>query len=274
VNAPARRLLLRGAPERLAQALDLLHVHADVRGVEEREGECEVWLAAGSPARLPRPVGVEVTDLPVTADLFAHTGRERDAPVLVAADLCVRPPWVAPPPGFAGIDLVVPRGGAFGSGEHASTRAALLALHRYWPAAAVGAMADVGTGSGILVAYGARRRAALLVGCDIDPAAARAAADLVPRLRAVCGRPRALRVRAGVVAANLAAPELRDELADITALFAGPGLLVVGGLRGPQEAEACRRACAALGLRAEAPPVVVEPFTALAFAARAPAGPP
>ncbi len=264
MTEPLRRLLLEGAEPALAAALDRLHVQADVRGVEERDGACEVWLGGVLP--LPQLEGVRARELPIAADLFLHTGLEQDAPILVAKDLCVRPPWVQRLPHFVGIELVLPRGGAFGSGEHASTRAALLALHRCWPRDLVDTLIDVGTGSGILALYGAARGARHLFACDIELNAARAAVELLPGLRAVCGSPRTLSLRADVVVANMTATELGDELAELARLWRGaPGLLVLGGLRGQAQVDACCAATATLGLPLQSR-VAVDEFTALAFA--------
>lgn len=254
------RLLLRGDAADREAALDLLHVQADVLGVEERADALEVWLAADPPAALAAfAVAVEV--LPITPDLFAHTGREHDVPVLVAPDLCVRPPWVERPAGFVGVDVVVPRGSAFGSGEHASTRAALLALHRAWPAR-VDTLLDVGTGSGILARYGATRGARRCFACDIERPAARAAADLVPGLRAVCGGPEVFSLSVDLLVANMTAAELAATLPELRRLWCGRGLFVLSGLRGATQVDACLAAQHAHGF---GPPqrLDVDEFTAL-----------
>ncbi|MEZ5964477.1 MAG: 50S ribosomal protein L11 methyltransferase [Planctomycetota bacterium] len=263
-----RRFALRGAAADMARALDFLHVHADVRGVEEREGECEVWIEGCLPASAASlsPSGLALDELEVDASMFAHTGLERDAPVLVAPDLCVRPPWVAPPRGFAGIDLVVPRGSAFGSGEHASTQATLQALHACWPTEEVGTCVDVGTGSGILALYARARGARRLVACDVDPGAAAAAAALVADAWVFAGEAAALDERAAVVVANMTAGELAGSLPAIAALWDGRGLLVLGGLRGAEEVDECEGACVRLGLTVGARRFVREAFAALAYA--------
>jgi hypothetical protein len=111
VIARAFRLTGSGAPA----ALDRLHVHADVCGAIEEGGAVTVWLAGELPSvDLP---DVEVRELTQDAGPEA-TGLERDAPIHVCSDLVVRPPWVPRPDGFAGLELIVPRGMAFGSGEH------------------------------------------------------------------------------------------------------------------------------------------------------------
>jgi len=259
-----RRLRLSGADDVRARALDVLHVRAEVRGVEERDGECEVWLEGAAPDLL-HLAGLAVDELPITAAMFAHTGREHDAPLLVAADLCVRPPWVERPMDFAGIDLVVPRGSAFGSGEHASTRAALLGLHGAWPES-VTTFLDVGTGSGILALYARARGVPCIVACDLDPSAARAAAALLPSALVYAGEAAALAARAEVVVANLTAAELERARAAIVARWTRRGTLVLSGLRGDAEVEACRRACARDGLAPSDRQTVAE-FTALVFTA-------
>ena len=123
MNDPAavRVYVLTGADA--AMALDWLHVHADLQGVMEEDLAITVWLAGELPT-LPF-ADLAVRELPVDATQPPVTGLEQDTAILVAGDLLVRPPWVERPAGFAGIELLVPRGNAFGSGEHASTQAAL-----------------------------------------------------------------------------------------------------------------------------------------------------
>jgi hypothetical protein len=265
VSAGLRCYQLVGSEPALCAALNVLLVRADVRGIEERPDEREVWLAQAWPDGVVLPADVEVRELTVHAAQFAHTGRERDAAILIAPDLCVRPPWVPRPTGFAGVELVVPRGGAFGSGEHASTRAALLALHSCWPAAGVDTFVDVGTGSGILALYGAVRGVARVVACDIDLDSVRAACALVPGVRVVCSSARGLGCAADVVVANLAAHELRAEIGGVADLWSRTrGLFVLSGLRGADEVAACRADSARLHLSVPRA-FAVDEFTALAF---------
>lgn len=260
-----RRFRVRAAPGPLAHALDLLHVHAEVMGVEERDDEFEVWIDGALPPDVAGLGDIVVDELPLTAAMFAHSGREHDAPVWITPDLCVRPPWVARPPGFSGLELVVPRGSAFGSGEHASTRAALTALHRGWPERAVECFVDVGTGSGILLLYAAQRRARRLVACDIDPIAAHAAAHLVPAAFVFAGSPNAIECGAEVVVANMTATELAREREAIVARWAGRGTLVLSGLRGAQQVAACQRAYRAAGVDVASTVLQVEDFAALTY---------
>ena len=139
-----RRFLLAGGTPALEAALDRFLVRTTVLGVKEREGEIEVCNVEGLEVVLPLP-GVEVPELPVGEE--PATGLERDAPVLVSDRILVRPPWVARPVGFSGIEPVVPRGMAFGSGEHGSTRAALLAMDALWKGTEA-PLADIGRARG------------------------------------------------------------------------------------------------------------------------------
>ncbi len=250
-------------------ALDLLFVHADVIGVEERDDGFEVWLEGPAPAAVSHLQDVALTPLPITADLFGHTGREADAPIAIAADLCVRPPWVAPPPGFQGIELVVPRGLAFGSGEHGSTRAALVALHAAWPKAPVASLIDVGTGSGILAAYGRARGVPTITACDVERDAVVAARALVPGLRGVCGGPETLATEAEIVVANMTSAELGATLPSLLRLRAAQGLLVVSGLRAGGEEDAFTARVEGAGLVSHAARFERDGFVARVFTPRA-----
>jgi hypothetical protein len=224
VTAPARAFRLRG-PDAPA-ALEWLHVNADLHGVLEHDDGATVWLHGA----LPRPpfADVHVEELPVDAAAAAITGLEHDRPILVAPDLLVRPPWVERPAGFRGIELVVPRGGAFGSGEHDSTQAALRCLHALWDEP--DSFADVGTGSGILALYAHVRGCRAITACDVDPACVAAARALVPGAIVHLGDAGTLRPVAGVVA-NMTGDELRASLAAMLAAWTRTHALVLSGLR-------------------------------------------
>lgn len=229
----ATRLFLRGDADAVAELLDELNHVASLRGAVEHDGEVDVYVD-GDLERLPSWPGVEVRRAPVESGVW--TGFEADRVIRVAPDLVVRPPWVPPLAGFGGIDLVVPRGMAFGSGEHGSTRAALMALHALWRDP-VESLIDVGTGSGVLALYGRERAAREIHACDVDPAAARAASALLPSVDVRIGDQRMLAgLRADVVVANLDGDELAVALPAIVALWNRRIALVVAGLRDDREA--------------------------------------
>lgn len=224
MSALLRVFALRGADREAA--LDWLHVHCELEGVLEQDEAILVWLRDA----LPRPpfAGLQVEELPHDPTAAAVTGLEHDAAILVANDLLVRPPWVERPAGFTGIELVVPRGNAFGSGEHASTQAALCCLHAVWDAPA--SCADVGTGSGILALYAVQRGCPAVQACDIEAEAVAAAQELLPTAVVRRGGPEVL-APADLVVANLTAAEQHAALPGLLALWTRRSALVLSGLR-------------------------------------------
>ncbi|MCA8973980.1 MAG: 50S ribosomal protein L11 methyltransferase [Planctomycetes bacterium] len=249
MTEPALRAFVLSGPG-AAAALDWLHVHADVRGVIEADDERVTVFVAAELPRLPF-TDVLVSETVIDAAACNLTGLEDDRVVAVAEDLIVRPPWVERPPGFEGIDLVVPRGAAFGSGEHASTQAALLCLHALWNAPA--SLCDVGTGSGILAHYAAVRGCPAVSACDIDPAAVAAAGALLPGARIHLGGADQL-APADAVVANMTAVELGASLPAILALWNGRGPLVLSGMRADEVGAIRARLPATPDLRLERAP--------------------
>lgn len=225
MTAPTTRVFeLRGADAPLA--LDWLHVHADVQGALEGDDALTVWLDGPLP---PLPFAdVAVRELAADPQAAAVTGLEHDRPILVADDLLVRPPWVARPAGFDGVELVVPRGGAFGSGEHGSTQAALRCLHALWDAPPT--FADVGTGSGILALYARARGCPSIAACDIEEPAVAAARELLPGADVRLGGAEALPAVDGMVA-NMTGSELRAAMPAMLARWRRSHALVLSGLR-------------------------------------------
>lgn len=240
MTAALRCFRLRGIA--IEHALDLLHVHADVAGVLEGDGEATVWLACELPE-----LGIQGLTVEEVHDARMHaaaTGLEQDRVIVLAPDLVVRPPWVQAIAGFRGIELVIPRADAFGSGEHGSTRAALLNLHALWDEGAR-SFADVGTGSGILAAYGAARGCPAISGCDIDPIAVQRALELLPGSAMVVGGAEALPAPADSLVANMTGSELASSLDAILARWNGRGILVLSGMRAHEVDPIVRRLPAA-----------------------------
>jgi ribosomal protein L11 methyltransferase len=192
-------------------------------GVEEEAGGDWVEYAIyGAPGELPAlpdleaAVGdglVEVTSREIPDD-WADRWQDFHEPVLVADRLLVRPSWEEPR--SDAIDLVVDPGQAFGTGAHPTTRMCLeLLLELSDAGEAEGALADWGTGSGVLAVAAARLGFAPVIACDQER----------PALEAAAASARANRVElelvglnlredppplAPTVTANLTAPLLRD----------------------------------------------------------------
>jgi hypothetical protein len=225
VTADAPRVYELRGPD-AAAALDWLHVHALVQGALEGDDALTVWLAGPLPA-LPFP-GVAARELVADPQAAAITGLEADRPIHVADGLLVRPPWVERPEGFHGVELVVPRGGAFGSGEHGSTQAALRCLHALWDEPPT--FADVGAGSGILALYAHVRGCRAIAACDIEAASVAATRELLPDAQVHLGGAETLPAVHGMVA-NMTGAELRAAMPAMLARWRRSHALVLSGLR-------------------------------------------
>lgn len=228
-GAPVKRLLLSGTAADLRLALDRLLVHTTVLGVVEEDGACEVSIEG----ELPDLGVVEVQELDPRAEPV--TGLESDRAIRVGDGMLIRPPWVPAPSASAGIELVVPRAMAFGSGEHGSTQAALCMMERLFEDS-FESVADIGTGSGILALYARERGCERVFACDVDPEAVAAARELLPTARVFRGGPDAIRSAAvDVVVANMRTSEIESCIGDILALWSRRGPLVLSGLRPGEE---------------------------------------
>jgi ribosomal protein L11 methyltransferase len=193
------RLAVRVASERaelvLAELLELAPA-----GVEEVQGEAGMieYAVYGAPGELPElpdvraAVGGALVEISTTEipDDWHERWRQFHRPVLIAAppapgaehaplpDLHVRPPWEAPSEPRRGPvrEIVIDPGQAFGTGGHASTRLCLellLALAASEPP--VGALLDVGTGSGVLAIAAAQLGYAPVLGLDHEQESVEAA---------------------------------------------------------------------------------------------------
>jgi ribosomal protein L11 methyltransferase len=192
-------------------------------GVEEEAGGDWVEYAIyGAPGELPAlpdleaAIGdglVEVSSKEIPDD-WGDRWQDFHEPVLVGGRILVRPSWAKPHEGA--IDLVIDPGQAFGTGAHPTTRMCLELLLEIADAGeARGAVADWGTGSGVLAIAAAKLGFGPVVACDheraaLDAAAASAEANGVDlelvRVDLRTGSPPV----APTVTANLTAPVLRD----------------------------------------------------------------
>ncbi|MGE0142169.1 MAG: 50S ribosomal protein L11 methyltransferase [Planctomycetota bacterium] len=227
---------LHGDADALAAALDHVHLLCEVEAIVEGDGSARVLVDGELAALTDFAVTVRMLDSFEEFDAAsAPTGFERDAVIEVADDLIVRPPWVESRPDFRGIELVVPRGMAFGSGEHGSTKAAMQCLRSVWPASGELSVLDVGTGSGILLLLARALGATSLCGCDIEPESVVAARELLPDADVRLGGPATFDgERFDVVIANLDGRQLHANLSAVRAKLRAGGTLVVSGMR-PEE---------------------------------------
>jgi ribosomal protein L11 methyltransferase len=231
------RLAVRCRPELAERVLAELTELAP-GGVEEERGRGYVEYAVyGAPGELPAVPDLEAaageglveihsSEVP---DDWADRWQDFHQPILVGERLWVRPSWErgAAPPGA--VEVVVDPGRAFGTGAHATTRLSLellLEAAERAPAPPFGALADWGTGSGVLAIAAAKLGWSPVLACDhersaLDAAAANAAANAVEiELRRVNlrGQPPPC---APTVLANLTAPVLlaaAEWLADVPAV--------------------------------------------------------
>jgi len=226
-------------------------------GDEEAAGgdwvEYAIYGAAGELPALPDLEAiagdglVAVTSAEIPDD-WADRWQDFHQALEVGGRLWVRPSWAEARPGA--IDIVVDPGQAFGTGAHPTTRMCLeLLLELADAGGARGALADWGTGSGVLAIAAAKLGFAPVIACDHEPAALEAAGanaranGVELELRRANLR-RELPPQAPTVVANLTAPIL-CEIA--RRLERAPEQLICSGLLAG-EAEDARRAFARHGL--------------------------
>jgi ribosomal protein L11 methyltransferase len=278
------RIALAGGSAELRERAAAEAFAVGALGAEEREGPPPaLWLyaaaaAAGAVRDAMRPfTGLRVGEPePVAERAWSEAWKEGLEAIVISPRLLVRPPFVAPPAGFAGRELLIEPGQAFGTGGHASTRLALEAIDDLAgpsladPAVvtpfASGALRaplrgacvlDVGCGTGVLALAALALGAARALGCDRDPlatAAAREAAaanGLGARLALFTGSLDALGPRAvagfDLVAANLLRRELEPLLSALAGAVRPGGHLILSGLLA-SERTAVEPALSALGL--------------------------
>jgi ribosomal protein L11 methyltransferase len=251
------RLAVRCEPELAERVLAEL-VELAPGGVEEEHGrgyvEYAVYGTAGELPALPELeaiageglVQVEASEVP---EDWADRWQDFHRPLLVGGRLWVRPSWEQPRAGT--LDVVVDPGQAFGTGAHPTTRMCLeLLLDAAQEAEGDHALADWGTGSGILAIAAAKLGFGPVAACDHERAALEAAqANAAANGVELDLRRANLRLEAPPVAptvvANLTAGILREVAARLEST---PRRLICSGLL-TGEAPDVVDALAAAGLR-------------------------
>jgi ribosomal protein L11 methyltransferase len=253
------RLAVRCRPELAERVLAELLELAPGGVEEDRGGDWIEYAIYGPPGEVPALpelraaageglVEISSTEIP---DDWADRWRDFHEPVSVAGGrIVVRPSWESTAGPASAVDIVVDPGQAFGTGAHATTAMCLeLLLELADSGEASGALADLGTGSGVLAIAAAKLGWAPVLGCDSEAAALDAAArnaaanDVELTLERVNLREQPP-PPAPVLVANLTAPLLEAVAARIAE---PPRAVVCSGLLGT-EAARVRAALVAAGV--------------------------
>jgi ribosomal protein L11 methyltransferase len=236
------RLAVRCAPEYAEHVMaNLLELAPN--GLEEERGPGWVEFAIyGPPGEVPdvgelqAAAGGGLVDVTTTSvpDDWADRWADFHRPIEVGGRLGVRPSWWDPREGL--IDVVVDPGRAFGTGGHPTTRLSLALLIELEAAGeASGAIADWGTGSGVLAIAAAKLGFRPVIACDreeaaLETAGANAAANGVEvTIERVDVREGPPPVRQTVVA-NLTANLLTDCAGHLESDGRGPDRLICSGM--------------------------------------------
>jgi ribosomal protein L11 methyltransferase len=260
------RIALAGGSAELRERAAAEAFAAGALGAEERDGPPPalwIYAAAGAAAAVRAALapfaGLAVgAPEPVPERAWSEAWKEGLAAIVISPRLLVRPSFAPAPEGFAGRELVIEPGQAFGTGGHASTRLALDAIAALPEEVLAGAeVLDVGCGTGVLALAALALGAGRALGCDLDPlatAAAREAArtnGLAARLALFTGSLDALGPRTAgrfeLVVANLLRRELEPLLGAIARAVRPGGQVILSGLLA-NEREHIEPALRALGL--------------------------
>jgi ribosomal protein L11 methyltransferase len=215
---------------------------AGARAVEERDVSRDVVelvtvLASSDAVSLDRlgstPTSwsarfVDLDDAPT------ESWRDGAQPNRVNQQLVIRPAWLAPSDAAGGLEIAIEPGGAFGLGDHPTTRLSADMVHRLVRHG--DRVLDVGCGSGVLSVVAARCGAASVLAIDVAETA-REATDDNARRNGVADVIRAettsIDLVDGVfdlVVANILAPALIGMADDLRRLTAPHGWLIVSGV--------------------------------------------
>jgi ribosomal protein L11 methyltransferase len=172
-------------------------------------------------------------------DAPEQTWRQFAVPIKVSPTLTIRPAWVpvAATSKAGTLDIAIEPGGAFGLGDHPTTRLSAAAVERLTgEGRGVVSVLDVGCGSGVLAIIAAARGAASVIAIDIAEAAREATAanatansvgdvvvasiDPIEQIDAVFD----------LVLANILAPTLVALAPELRRVLAPAGVLVLSGV--------------------------------------------
>ena len=186
----------------------------------------------------PAASGATLAAVPVSETDWQALWREHHRPVAVGRRLLVAPPWDVPQAAGREV-LVIEPGMAFGTGQHATTRACLEAIEHAVETGEVRSALDVGTGSGILALALARLGVERVIALDTDPAVvplarANLARNGAAHVALLAGPLAAVRGRFDLVVANLLAESIVADAGALAGAVGPEGRLVVSGLLAEQ----------------------------------------
>ncbi len=205
---------------------------------ENRSALTELFALYGKP--LP-----EIRQQVLADEDWATSWQQYFKPFAVVPGLVIKPSWESytPQPGEKVVEM--DPGMAFGTGQHASTRGALLLMQRAFrdlPPALASRALDVGTGTGILAMAAALWGAREVLALDNDPEAVRVAGEnvghnrLADRIQVSLTPLAEVQGSFGLVTANIVHDVLVALRPDLTRLVAPSGFLALAGvLAGAQE---------------------------------------
>ncbi len=183
-------------------------------------------LASSGPASAP----VKLVD-----PGWAAMWKKRFRPLRIGRRLVIVPPWQSAA-ADGRVPIIIDPGQGFGTGHHATTRSALIAIETECARCTFNSALDVGCGSGILAIAMARLGIKRIVALDIDPIAlanARHNAELNGCARAIhfSHAPiRSLRRPFALIAANILSSTLIAMAPELTRLLAPGGRLILSGI--------------------------------------------
>ncbi len=214
-----------------------------VRAIEERVGQhdrvVELWTAVGDDdtaiERAGRALGerwpwsvVDVTD--ATSD----TWREFAQPMWVDDSLVVVPAWLDQAVGDDVVAIFIEPGGAFGLGDHPTTRLSLRAARSRLADGCD--VLDVGCGTGVIAIMAAMLGAGAVRAVDVASAAVEATRDnavrngVADRIEVDTAPSADLDATFDLVVANILAPTLIELADDLRRLTRPDGRLVISGI--------------------------------------------
>ena len=214
-----------------------------VRAIEERVGAAddvvELWTAVGDddPAieRAGRALGERwpwtVIDV---IEATADTWREFAQPMWVDESVVVVPAWQDHAVGDGVVAISIEPGGAFGLGDHPTTRLSLRAAR--CQLADGSDVLDVGCGTGVIAIMAAMLGAGVVRAIDVASAAAEATRDnavlngVADRIEVDTARAADLDATFDLVVANILAPTLIELADDLRRLTRPDGRLVISGI--------------------------------------------